>query len=362
MIIAMSAKGLALTLCGLSVTAAATMGTIVLTASSNADFSLAATPTSRTIEQGQSANYAVNVQGMNGFKDAVNLSVSNLPAGVTASFSPGVVIKPTDTSELSLTASASVPTGTYGGISLNGVSGNITRTQALTLTVISATTPKFSLAAGPAVVTMLPGDTASYNASITRAPGFTGSVNLTVSGVPANATATVSPQPGTGNASTLTVKTKNNTPNGNFTLTITATAAGAPTRSTTVALNLSATGKSFTISSPSFAGLAPGVSKQLNLTLSNPNNQPMLVTHLNVAVQAVEKAAGAVGQCTAGDYAVTQFAGTYPLEVPPGSVTLSALGVPAIQWPTVGMLNTSANQDGCKAAVMTLSLTGSGQG
>ena len=41
------------------------------------------------------------------------------------------------------------------------------------------------------------------------------------------------------------------------------------------------------------------------------------------------------------------------------STSLSARGIPSSQWPQIRMLNTAANQDGCKGATLTLSFTGS---
>ncbi|UUL77431.1 hypothetical protein NG819_08200 [Pseudarthrobacter sp. Fe7] len=56
--------------------------------------------------------------------------------------------------------------------------------------------------------------------------------------------------------------------------------------------------------------------------------------------------------CSAADFAVTQYSGPYPLAVPAGSSSLSGLGVAQQAWPRVGMLDSSANQDGCKGATI----------
>ena len=83
----------------------------------------------------------------------------------------------------------------------------------------------------------------------------------------------------------------------------------------------------------------------------------------SVAVDGVTRSAEAGNlPCTAADFTVTQYSGPYPLAVPPGTSSLSGLGVPAAAWPQVGMLDTSANQDGCKGATLQLSYSGSGQG
>jgi hypothetical protein len=164
----------------------------------------------------------------------------------------------------------------------------------------------------------------------------------------------------------MTVATKNNSPSGNYTVTLNGNASGQPQQSTTVALNLNATGKNFTITGPSFSSVAPGVTVRLDLSLTNPNNQSLSVTNLTVTVQSVTKAAGiAPGlTCTPSDYVVTQFAGSYPLTIPSGpAVKLSDLGVAVGLRPSIGMPNSnSANQDGCVGATITLGFTGAGQG
>src|SRR5262249_2325168 len=62
--------------------------TITLTVNAPAapDFSLAASPTSLTVVQGNSGSSTITVNPVNGFTGSVTLSASGLPAGVTASF------------------------------------------------------------------------------------------------------------------------------------------------------------------------------------------------------------------------------------------------------------------------------------
>lgn len=53
-----------------------------------ADFSVSASPTSKTISAGQSAQFTITLGGMNGFNAAVSLSCSGQPLGSTCSFMP----------------------------------------------------------------------------------------------------------------------------------------------------------------------------------------------------------------------------------------------------------------------------------
>jgi RHS repeat-associated protein len=73
-------------------------------------FTLSASPPSANVPPGQSVAYAVSIASTNAFSQAVTLSVSGLPAGVTASFSPRQVTL-AQTSILTLTAPANQAAG-----------------------------------------------------------------------------------------------------------------------------------------------------------------------------------------------------------------------------------------------------------
>src|SRR5213594_4238998 len=53
-----------------------------------ADFSLSATPASRTVLPGGSTSYTATVTPGTGFTESVSFSVSGLPSGATATFNP----------------------------------------------------------------------------------------------------------------------------------------------------------------------------------------------------------------------------------------------------------------------------------
>jgi hypothetical protein len=57
----------------------------------NGDFSISATPTSRTISRGTSTTYTVTVTAGQGFTGPVNLTVSGLPSRTTATFNPASI-------------------------------------------------------------------------------------------------------------------------------------------------------------------------------------------------------------------------------------------------------------------------------
>ncbi|HEU4415230.1 MAG TPA: hypothetical protein VFT65_10650, partial [Candidatus Angelobacter sp.] len=67
---------------------------IVFNPGTNPDFALSASPTSLSVTQGSSGSSTISTSGSNGFNSAVSLSVSGLPSGVTASFSPTSIAAP----------------------------------------------------------------------------------------------------------------------------------------------------------------------------------------------------------------------------------------------------------------------------
>jgi len=356
---------------GLSVVTVAAItatGGFFLTGAGKADFTIAASRSSQAVPQGQSVLFTLTLSGTNGFSAPVQLSASGLPTGATASFSPSQLTKGSGTASMLVATSRTTPTGS-SVVTITGASGSIVHRATVNLTVTDHVAAAFSLSATPAVNTMLPGDVATYQVNVNALSGFGGPVSLSTIGVlPSGMTASFAPSTVTpGRTSTLTVTTKNNTPSGNYTLTIAGSAPGQAQQTTTVGLNIAATGKSFGISGPAFSNIAPGVTIPLDLAITNPNNQQLLVTNLTVTVQSVTKAPGVDPNlsCTPADYVVTQYGGTYPLAVAANGVgvALSSLDPVAAHLPTVGMVNSkTVNQDGCRGASVVLAFTGAGQG
>lgn len=200
-------------------------------APANPDFALSATPTSQTVVQGTGTSYTVNIARTGGFTGAVNLSVTGLPAGATASLSPNPASGTSST--LSVSTSATTPAGSYV-LTITGVSGALTHTTTVTLVVAAAGAADFALSASPSSQIVLQGTSGNYTVTITPSGGFSSAVTLSVSGLPALTTAGFSSNPATG-SSVLTVNVDPNTPVGTYTLTITGT-SGTLTHTTLVTL------------------------------------------------------------------------------------------------------------------------------
>jgi hypothetical protein len=214
------------------------------------------------------------------------------------------------------------------------------------------------------------GDPVTYSVSLTSANGFSGSVVPTVSGLPASTTAAFAPTSVTlasGKAATvtLTVTTSATTPDGKADLTIGTAAGDSQATAVVVQLQVKASNKTFSISGNLGTQLTPGATVPLNLYIANPNNKSLALTSLSVTIAGITRtqaAAASALPCTAQDYVVTNYAGSYPLTVPVGPSSLQSVGIPPALWPKIAMLDTTLNQDGCKGATLQLAYSGAGQG
>lgn len=109
-------------------------GTLIVTGA--ADFSLQASPAIQNVTRGNATTFTINLNETNDFINPVILSVIGLPAGITASFNPSSPV-PVTTSLLTVTTTASAALGTYN-LTVQGISGAISRTIPITLTVTDA--------------------------------------------------------------------------------------------------------------------------------------------------------------------------------------------------------------------------------
>jgi peptidoglycan/xylan/chitin deacetylase (PgdA/CDA1 family) len=127
-------------------------GTIVLTQAqgqgTEPDFMLVASPAMQAVAPGGSTSYAVTVSPTNGFSSAVALSVSGLPSGATGSFTPNPA---TASSTLSVTTDPSTLAGTYT-LTITGISGTLTHTATVLLTVTASVAALSGVSVSPATV------------------------------------------------------------------------------------------------------------------------------------------------------------------------------------------------------------------
>lgn len=109
--------------------------TLTVTAPVTAGFTLAASPTSLTVDERASGTVTITTAATGSFDSAIALSASGEGSGVTVSFSKTSIAAPgSGTSTMALKASRTATTGTFT-ITVTATGGGITHTVPVTLTV-----------------------------------------------------------------------------------------------------------------------------------------------------------------------------------------------------------------------------------
>ena len=242
--------------------------TLNLAVSPAPTFTLSSSATSGSIASGASTPVTVTTAVANGFSSAVALSVSGLPAGVTASFAPTSIASPgSGKSTLTLTASASAPAGN-SSLTITAAGGGVTKTQTFSLTV----TGTFALSISASSAGVARSGSVPITVTTAGGTGFNSAVALSASGLPSGVTASFAPTsiatPGSGH-STLTFSAGTNAVVGVSTVTITATGGGT---SKTQTISLTVLTPSFTLTPAATSiSVARGASGHITFTTALVN-------------------------------------------------------------------------------------------
>jgi hypothetical protein len=185
------------------------------------------TPATQTILAGGMASYAIPTAANAGYAGSLtSFQVTGLPAGATASFSPGSGA-PGFQSTMTVDTSMSTPAGTYpltisagdGSQTYFACTAGCPPNQPYPTLVVSGA-PGFSIAIKPVSETLGVGSGTAYTATVTATNGFNGTVTLGLTGLPAGSSATFSPETITGSGtSTLTLNTTSAVQPGTYPLT-----------------------------------------------------------------------------------------------------------------------------------------------
>ena len=184
------------------------------------DFSLAATPSSRIVSRGKGSTYTVSVTPSHGFTRNVSFSVTGLPSGATASFTPSSV-SGSGSSTLTVNTLSSTPTGTYT-LTIRATSGTLTHTTQVKLAVAD-----FSISVSPSSRTVRRNSSTTYTVTASALGPFTATVAFSLTGLPASTSASFTPATVAGSgSSTLTISARAKGGKGTHSLTVTATGGG----------------------------------------------------------------------------------------------------------------------------------------
>jgi hypothetical protein len=217
---------------------------VTVTAAVVGNFSLTTTPaTNFSLAQGASGDVTVNIARTGGFTGSVNLTVTGLVTGLTASFAPASA--PGATSTLTLTAAGSLGLGTYPIVIRGNFTGLGEQTVNLNVNVIVA--GNFSLTTTPATsVSITQGaSTPTVTVNIVRTGGNTSNVALTATGtLGAGMSLAFLPSSTTTNSSVLTITTTGATPVAPYPIVIRGNTAGLAEQTVNLTVNVTAPGGS----------------------------------------------------------------------------------------------------------------------
>ena len=112
------------------------------------DFTLAAAPGTLTVPQGSDGTALVSTSVLGNFNNALSLSLSGLPVGVTAAFSQNPIAAPgSGSSLLTVTAGPSTPAGVYP-LTVSAVGSSVTHTATISLSILQVFTITSSVTNG----------------------------------------------------------------------------------------------------------------------------------------------------------------------------------------------------------------------
>jgi len=221
---------------------------VILVIEATGDFTMAASPDTLSVNQGETASVTITVTSTGGFVSKTNLKwewVGTKPTGVTPSLSP-TSVTPTSggskDSTLKIETTSSATLGTFK-IMVTGTSYPRSHNVNITLTITSEA--DFSITAPP--LSIVAGQTGTSTITITSIGGFDSAVSLSFSWVgtaPAGVTPSLSaysitpPAGGTGTA-TLTIATSPTTSPGTYFVRITGV-SGTLTHSVDVTFTVTA--------------------------------------------------------------------------------------------------------------------------
>jgi uncharacterized membrane protein len=183
-----------LTITGTSGSLSHSTGISLVVNAAASDFALAVSPSSQTVTVSGGATYTASVSAQNCFTGNVSFTVSGLPTGASASFTPSAVAG-SGSSTLGVNTDGTTPAGNYT-LTITASGGGASHNSAVTLAVTD-----FALSQSSSSVTVVAGSCVGETVTVSSMNGFSGGVSFGLSGLPTGASATFSPSTITGSGS-----------------------------------------------------------------------------------------------------------------------------------------------------------------
>ncbi len=213
--------------------------TLAVTVTAAADYAVELAPAALTIAPGAQGTSAINITRTGGFAGALGFALQgNPPAGMIITLPTNAVAGAT--AAITVAVGAQVAPGTYP-LSIN-VTGTGVPARTVTLTVTVPSLGNVTLAANPANVTVIRGQTVQTTITVTRTAPLAAPVTLAVAGLPNGVTAAVDPNPVAGTTATVTFTAAANATVGAGTATITGTGGGVTSAPLSVGITVQANG------------------------------------------------------------------------------------------------------------------------
>lgn len=342
-----------------SITITGTSGT--LTASKTMTVSLVApsftlNASSATLTQGKSAASSIYVYDQNGFNGNVTLSVSGLPTGVSAQFSPNPTAS---SSELTLLASSTATVGD-ATVTITGTSGTFSTKTTMTLSVKA---PSFTLSN---TISLSMGTTSGSTMTdwiyVNDLYGFSGNVTLSVAGLPTGVSAKFATNP-VSSTGQMTLTSDGTAVAGSYPLTITGTSGSlTATTSTTLTLGvpsftLSTNASTVTVAQNGSQSNAAYVTDQFGFSGSVALTTSTLPTGLSVSFSPTSTTYYSSITVTASS---ATAAGTYPITITgtSGSITKTTTMNVVVTAPSFTMSSSNETLGIGKSASSTIGISG----
>ncbi len=279
-------------------------------------FTMNYSPTTLSVQQGDSGTVQITVTSINNFSAPVSLSFTDAPIGVSINFDNNPVTPPPgggDSSTAYFSVDPSVPASTYQ-MTLVGSSGSDVKNYDFSLQVTPLIVPgDFGISVSPQVVNVQAGGSGAATVTITSINGFSGPVTLSSSGQPSGVSVNFSPSapapsPGGSADSSVSLSVANFVQAGSYPLTITGSGSSSYIIQHSTQLNLQ-------VSSP----------QDFTITV-NPtsiNIQQGGSTTATVIVSAIGGFSSPVGLSTSNGVPSGVQVGFSPNPITPGSSTMS---------------------------------------
>jgi uncharacterized membrane protein len=200
---------------------------VTVTAAPASGFALGITPAGAvSLQQGTSNNTKTVTINRTNYSSDVTLAAENLPAGLTAAFSPNPASGTSST--LTLSANGTVAPNTYT-ITIRGTGPSaLDATVTVSVTVTAAPTGSFTLSLTPSTsVTLQQGSSDNSRTVGIARNNYTASVTLTAENLPTGLTAAFAPNPASGTSATLTLTASGTVAANTYTITIRGTGPAA---------------------------------------------------------------------------------------------------------------------------------------